>query len=91
MDEEARAWPCVAKIGMNLRQSHWAIANKFAVGSRGDAFPRRREACQTRRDHVVRWEYRKIPLNEHPRSSDDIDVLYDAGEKQMGAGDDPAQ
>jgi hypothetical protein len=21
MDEEARAWPCVAKIGMNLRQS----------------------------------------------------------------------
>jgi len=30
----------------------------------------------------VRWEYRKIPLNEHPRSSDDIDVLCDAGENR---------
>jgi hypothetical protein len=28
----------------------------------------------------VRWEYRKIALNERPRSSDDIDVLRDAGE-----------
>jgi len=30
----------------------------------------------------VRWEYRKIPLNEHPRSSDDIDALCDAGENR---------
>jgi hypothetical protein len=30
----------------------------------------------------VRWEYRKIPFNEHPRSADDIDVLCDAGENR---------
>jgi hypothetical protein len=30
----------------------------------------------------VRWEYREIRLNEYPRSGDDIDVLYDAGENR---------
>jgi hypothetical protein len=47
-----------------------------------DAFPLRRGARQAHRDHVVRWEYRKIPLNERPRSSDDIDVLCNAGENR---------
>jgi hypothetical protein len=45
-----------------------AIAEKFTV--------------QTRQGHVVCWEYRKIPLNEHPRSGDDIGVLCDAGENR---------
>jgi len=28
----------------------------------------------------VRWEYRKIALNEHPEKSDDLALLSDAGE-----------
>jgi hypothetical protein len=73
MDEEARAWPCVAKIGMNFGSRLRQSPRNSPVGFRGDAFPHRRGL------HVVRWEYRKVPLNEHPRSSDDIDVLCDAG------------
>ena len=52
------------------------------MASMDDAFPLPKGACQIKRDHVVRWEYRKIPLNEHPRSGDDIDVLCDAGENR---------
>ena len=52
------------------------------MASMDDAFPLPKGACQKHRDHAVRWEYRKIPLNEHARSSDDIDVLCDAGENR---------
>ena len=47
-----------------------------------DAFPFPKETRQIPWDHAVRWEYRTIPLNEHPRSSDGIDVLCDAGKNR---------
>jgi H-NS histone family len=30
---------------------------------------------------AVQWEYRKLPLNEHQRREDDLDLLRDAGER----------
>jgi len=32
------------------------------------------------KEFVVRWEYRKILLNEHHREGDDVDLLLQAGE-----------